>query len=112
MAIVGRQATGNLVQGNYIGVDASGTLDRGNFGSGVTIADSSGHAIRGNVISANGDSGVFLTGATTSDNVVEDNYIGTDFSGTRDLGNTLMGVKVDQAAGTVVSSITSMLKSS
>jgi titin len=105
VAIQGNGATGNLVEGNYIGTDATGSLRRGNRASGVGLIDTTGNTVRGNVISGNSDSGVFLVGGTpTTDitNLIEDNYIGTDASGTADLGNTLMGVRVSQGFGAVV----------
>ncbi len=102
VAISGRNGTGNLVEGNYIGVDVTGTQPLGNSVSGIVIADSSGHTIRGNVSSDNGDSGVYLVGVTTSNNVVEGNFLGTDATGAFDLGNTLMGVFLLRATTTTL----------
>ena len=50
----------NLVQGNYIGTDATGTVVLSNAGAGVTILDSAGNTVGGtvaearNLISGNG----------------------------------------------------------
>ena len=101
-------ATNNLVQGNLIGTDVSGTIALGNgtgasFGDGVLIVEgSSANTIGGatpgarNVISANTARGVgIFSGA--NNNVVRGNYIGTDVSGTVDLGNTFSGVVVNAA---------------
>lgn len=77
------------VLGNYIGTDVTGTAPLGNGGNGVTINNASG--IRGNVISANAGAGVktaifgFQTG-------IQGNLIGTDVTGTLNLGNGLDGV--------------------
>ena len=49
-----------------------------------------------NVISDNGFSGVYLTGA--KNNVVYGNYIGTDAAGTGALGNGLDGVDIEFGA--------------
>ena len=49
--------------------------------------------------------GPFLAGSTPQTditNFIEGNYIGTDASGTRDLGNTLMGVRVVRGLGPVI----------
>ena len=89
-------ATGNLVAGNYIGTDYTGTMALGNALSGVEIADSaSNNTIGGtaagdrNVISGSPEGGVFIHGSATG-NLVAGNYIGTDVTGTMALGNALV----------------------
>jgi hypothetical protein len=90
----------NTVEGNFIGVDATGVVRLANGGSGVYIEDSSRNTIGGsfetarNVISGN-DTGVEITGTSADENVVIGNYIGTDKSGMKSLGNTNWGVVVD-----------------
>jgi hypothetical protein len=89
-------ANGNHIEGNYIGTDASGTLDRGNRAEGVWIIDSSNNVVGGtspdarNVLSGNGagvfGAGVFLSGRQ-GDNRIQGNYIGTDANGNGGLGN-------------------------
>ena len=98
--IDGAGATGNLVQGNYIGTDRTGTLDRGNAGDGISIqANASGNTIGGtavgarNVIAGNNDDGIEITGSS-SGNVIAGNYIGLDASGTVALGNSAQGIDV------------------
>ena len=88
-------ATGNLVAGNFIGTDVTGTVALGNGADGVVIDTSaSGNTIGGttaaarNIISANADAGVEIHGA--NDNLVEGDYIGTDVTGTVALGNNVM----------------------
>jgi titin len=86
------------VQGNFIGTDVSGTHALGNTGEGVYLVDASFNLIggpgRGNVISANGGSGVDMLAELAPDigNKVEGNWIGTDRSGTLRLGNHWDGV--------------------
>jgi len=99
--IYGSGATGNLVQGNYIGTDVTGTADLGNSYAGVAIGDAPGNTIGGtapgarNVISGNdGYGGVEIVYGGASGNLVQGNYIGTDFTGTADLGNSAYGVTV------------------
>jgi hypothetical protein len=84
------------VEGNFIGTDAGGTLDRGNSLSGVYAPlFSSNNQIGGttpearNIISGNGEGGVRLSG---SENEVLGNFIGTKKNGTGDLGNSANGV--------------------
>ncbi len=81
----------NRILGNYIGVNASGTAAIGND-EGVRIIFTSNNTIggstpgSGNLISGNSRYGVRITNAT--ENVVLGNLIGTDASGTADLGNS------------------------
>jgi titin len=109
-------STGNLVQGNFIGTNVSGSTALGNSGSGVLIVASSNTiggtvAGAGNVISGNGQTGVIISavgktgtlfdgsgfvGATA--NLVAGNYIGTDITGTAALGNVSEGVRVSAGA--------------
>jgi titin len=95
-------ASGNRVVGNYIGTDASGTADLGNFEVGVRIVNGSvGNVVGGstagerNVISGNGRDGVHISGAGTRGNVVGANRIGAAAKGAAQVGNGADGVRVD-----------------
>jgi titin len=98
--IVFRGATDNLVQGNFIGTDATGSRSLANSGDGVRIHDASHNTIggttpeAGNVISGNGLQGIEITGDGARDNLVQGNYIGVDVSGEIALGNGLVGIFV------------------
>ena len=93
-----------IVEGNYIGTDVTGTVALGN-GQGVTlgigaVVDGAALITVGgtvpaarNVISANG-LGVAVNGGL---NRVLGNFIGTDASGTRALGNTTRGLFLNSA---------------
>lgn len=101
IAVGGTEATGNVIAGNYLGCFPSGDWDAGNRQNGVFVGlGATGNTVGGsapadgNVISGNEWGGVSLHGADTSGNVVAGNYVGTDMSGTRDLGNTLDGVYI------------------
>ena len=83
------ETSGNVVQGNYIGVSADGSTALGNAESGVGIyAGASDNTIGGSVsgtgdlISANGSNGVYITDSGTTGNVVEGDFIGTNWSAT------------------------------
>ncbi len=92
----------NLVRGNYIGVDGSGTLDRGNALNGVALwSGATANIIGGtgpgyrNIIGGNDHNGVWISGEDTNRNEVVGNYIGTNADGTAPVGNTGDGIKVD-----------------
>jgi uncharacterized repeat protein (TIGR01451 family) len=95
-------ASNNVVLGNYIGLDVTGTTALGNGGSGVNISAVPHNTVggtapgAGNVISANND-GVSIASAGATNNVVEGNYVGTDASGTLDRGNTDNGIIINSA---------------
>jgi hypothetical protein len=100
-------ATGNLVQGNFIGTDVTGTARLGN-GTGVDVALSAfGNTIGGatpgtrNLISGNRD-GLRLDSPTATDNKVEGNYIGTDVTGNAALGNEHSGVLIAAARNSII----------
>ncbi|MDQ3010721.1 MAG: putative Ig domain-containing protein, partial [Acidobacteriota bacterium] len=86
----------NLVQGNYIGLNAAGTAALPNDLSGVRIQSTSNNTVGGtasgarNIISGNGQHGIAIS--FSNNNLVAGNFIGTDVNGTADLGNTLSGV--------------------
>lgn len=102
ITIQGSAASSNLIEGNFVGLAADGATALGNSFSGIVLAESSGHTLRGNVSSANADSGVYLVGATTSNNTIEHNYFGTDATGTLDRGNANMGINLRRARSTTV----------
>lgn len=98
MVIDTSASTANIVQGNYIGTDVTGLLDLGNGTSGVTIKDAPGNTIggsatgAGNVISGNGQEGVFITGATAENNQISQNLIGRNAANDGPLGNDAHGI--------------------
>lgn len=95
--IEGSPTTGNRVENNYIGINASGNQAWGN-GDGIRIIEGAKENVIGgavaarNVISGNRDSGILIEpglvlGALPSLNRIESNYIGTDASGKLNVGN-------------------------
>jgi hypothetical protein len=114
---------GVRITGNFIGTDATGTVDRGNGSSGVSLLGSNAsaggaHVVGGdepaerNVISGNGGDGVNIF--LSRSNVVQGNYIGTDNDGTDtltndDLGNSGSGVSIEQSGNNTVGGSTAEL---
>ncbi len=105
VVIVGNGTDSNLIKGNFIGTDVSGTAPLGNTFDGIIVADGARSNIIGgestgerNIISANGGGGVNLHGVGTNNNTVSGNYIGTDVTGTADLGNSSWGIRFADGA--------------
>jgi CSLREA domain-containing protein len=104
--IDGSGATGNRIQGNFIGTDASGTQDLPS-GDGVSIQDAPNNTVGGtkvgarNLISANNGDGVVIAGTGAEFNKVMGNYIGTKANGTKPLGNS-NGVVIESAPNNTV----------
>src|SRR5262249_25266629 len=95
--------SGNVVEGNFIGTDVTGTVALGNDLAGISvIGGPSGNTLggtasgAGNVISGNaGKAGIFGDGVLVrqaTGNVVQGNLIGTTPSGNAALANNGAGV--------------------
>ena len=90
--------TGSKLQGNYIGTDITGSLALPN----ALGVNASNNALVGgttpeerNVISANQNANVSLNSNAVGNGVtLQGNYVGTDVTGTRALGNSRIGVSV------------------
>ena len=102
----GQVTDGNTVAGNLIGTNAAGNAILGSGAVGVSVSNiASGNVIGGllpgarNVFVGATFAGVRLDGV--SNTILHGNYIGTDVTGTTDLGNeTETGVRVTNAPGT------------
>ena len=101
----GSGTTGNVVTGDYIGTDRTGSHSLGNATDGVSIqAGAASNTVggtvagAGDVISGNGGNGVSLIGSGTKSNVVADDDIGTDVTGSLPLGNVDDGVDIESGA--------------
>ena len=100
---IGLWGSNNVVIGNYIGTDATGTLDRGNAADGVDVFGGSNNRIGGvtaaerNIISGNNRNGIEIA-YNVPGTLVQGNYIGTDAGGTLSLGNSLGGIWVGGGA--------------
>ena len=103
ISITGVAATGNQVQGNYIGVNVNADAAIANNMEGIRIdGDASGNTIGGagvgNVVSGNTLDGIRISGAGSDGNVVQGNYIGVNASGDATIGNSQEGILIDGGA--------------
>ncbi len=90
----------NTIASNYIGTDVTGSIDRGNSWYGIYVVSVGSNVIGGssapnrNVISGNDDDGIALGLSGASNNIIQNNYIGTSASGSGSLGNSGDGINL------------------
>ena len=95
-------ANSNLIAGNWIGTNATGTAALGNIGDGIFVSGSSSVIIGGtaegdgNLISGNASNGVEIN--DSSGTLIQGNLIGLDQTGTAALGNRGAGVLIDNGS--------------
>ena len=93
-------ADGNTIAGCYIGTNSLGDADLGNSGIGIRLLQSANNLVGGasaadrNIISGNAFEGVQLIGTLSTGNSIKGNFIGTDITGSVDLGNTHHGLEI------------------
>lgn len=105
--IFGSQASGNRIEGNHFGLSQSGNAVLGLAGNGVFLADAPNNTIGGaltaeqrNVFAACGGSdplfgyGILLSGSSSSGNVIVNNLIGLDPTGTVARPNGVGGIRL------------------
>lgn len=90
---------GNVIKGNIIGMDETGTKKIGNI-YGITFDEAEENIIGGvgsyenNIISGNTDYGIHLKYRAKS-NIIQNNYIGLDSTGMKSSGNGLSGIRIE-----------------
>ena len=96
----GGAADANVIQGNFIGTDVTGTAALGNSGRGITFLNAVHNTLIGgsspnarNLISGNSELGVFMSAAHVKGNLIQGNYIGV---------NTTADAKIPNGRGVVV----------
>jgi titin len=95
----GTGSTHNLIQGNLVGTDATGTKARGNGRNGIQLQNGArNNAVLGNVISGNTNDGISIFANGTTDNLALGNRIGTDVTSSKALPNGLNGVEIFSSA--------------
>ena len=99
--IIGNSSSfGNVVAGNYIGLNPAGTAALPNALAGVNlfvaVSNVIGGAIAGagNVISGNGAQGILIQNAGTVGNLVQGNLIGLNAAGTTQISNSWSGIEL------------------
>jgi Calx-beta domain-containing protein/pre-peptidase/VCBS repeat protein len=106
--IVLDSAGNNIIDGNFIGTNVSGTAALCNSGNGVFMFNSSNNTIGGttaaarNIISGNRFPGIAIGGEFSTLNLVQGNYVGTNVTGNGDLGNEGNGIIVINGTNHVI----------
>ena len=103
IAVKNAAASNNVIIGNFIGTDLSGTALKINFGSGILIQDAPDNRVGG--VQAGGGNvltGVQVTGSGAIGNILQGNRIGTDVTGTLSLKIGGTGVSLQGALDTLV----------
>ena len=86
----------HTIEDNFLGTNVAGTATEGNGIDGIDIRTDN-NLIQNNVISGNADDGIELDTATNTQ--VFGNFIGTDLTGTIDLGNLSDGILANRSSG-------------
>ncbi len=100
--IGGASASDNDIEGNYIGAAILGNSAMGNNLAGIQIDSGAiNNTVGGsttasrNIIVSNGLDGVLITGSTSHDNIIQNNFIGLGADGFTVLGNTGDGININ-----------------
>jgi parallel beta-helix repeat protein len=102
----GSGTTGNVIEGNSVGTNASNATGLGNTLYGVVLIGAANNTIggaatgAGNVVGDNGEFGILLTGGANG-NLVQGNSVGVGSDGTK-LPNTLDGIAVVASSNNTV----------
>jgi hypothetical protein len=100
----------NVVAGNYIGTDQSGSFAVPNKARGILVygaaqgnligTDGDGKSDRNerNLISGNGTTGILISGTAANGNSIAGNFIGTNAAGTASIANGMNGVQLFSVA--------------
>lgn len=104
-------SSNQIIQGNYIGTDVTGTVAIPNLNTAINMLAVSlpsannligGSTVgAGNLISGNQGKGISITGTGSDNNIIQGNVIGTDVSGAAPLGNTEDGIIIGSAGNLI-----------
>ena len=104
-------AGNNTIQGNWIGVDASGAVPIPNEDAGIAILTSDnlvGGDTEGatNLVSGNGTFGILIAELPdereAARNIIQGNYVGLDATGLAGPGNGSHGIQIEEASGNTI----------
>src|SRR5208337_1960639 len=105
MFITDSNTAGNLILGNYVGTDPSGSLAVPNWFGGIYVTNGAHHTVIGgatpparNVISGNTNFGIWLSGPAVFSNTVSGNFVGLNAGGNGALSNTFAGMYITGGA--------------
>ncbi len=97
--ITGSEVSQNTVQGNYIGLNATGTAAIANTYVGMyIISGASNNTVASNVISGNVSEGIRIAGTGSTGNKLYSNYLGTSPSGDLSIPNGFAGATIINGA--------------
>lgn len=103
----------NVIQGNYIGTDASGSYAVGPGDTGINIVFSNNTRIGGSEPGAGNLISGYGTGIATYGNepgtIIQGNKIGTDSTGTHAIANSSSGIFISTAGFNMTSPVQSMI---
>ncbi|MCA9071840.1 MAG: DUF4347 domain-containing protein, partial [Planctomycetaceae bacterium] len=110
---VNPSANNNIIQSNWIGLDATGTV-RGNADNGILILDGASASLIGgsnsgeaNVIVGNNSAGIVVRGESTDGNFILGNLIGINPAQTMQFANGTDGIRIEGGAdNTIIGSAT------
>ena len=83
----------NVIQRNDVGVDASGLVGIPSGSHAVVVQSAKDNQVLDNVI-AEAANGLTMANVDATGNIIRGNFIGTDRTGTVDLGNTNVGIRM------------------
>ncbi len=101
--IIGATASGNAIYGNEIGTNITGTVAISNTLCGIFLDGSPNTKIgginpgEGNLVSGNNAYGILIGGGAASGNVLKQNYIGTNITGSMAIPNQMSGIYISDA---------------
>ena len=95
VSLMNDTSNGNIIMGNYIGTDITGTVGFGNGGHGVGIELGAYNiVVKGNLISGNGRDGILINDVGSYYNTVIGNQLDSDVSGLNRIPNYQASIHV------------------
>ena len=112
IAIFNSEADSNIVEGNIVGLTASGDTPLPNNDNGILISDSASFNIigPGNIVGGNLDDGIELSGSLTEQNRVYGNFVGVNSSATDSIPNLGYGLHISFGSNKNIIGDTSLAK--